>query len=167
MTDGGLQTCKGPLQWPPQLRQALCVKHLIEIEARLYFTSEKHTLEEAESKLNEATPKPKNLPKESSAPTRVQPSRRAREKAVTKIETKTTKRRSVARTGSDIESDRSIAALEKCRTMLAIDLPWEDFSAQLLSGIRQVGRQLRNARLDDEVRALNGYFLVLGMRYGS
>ncbi|KAI1484954.1 hypothetical protein F5X96DRAFT_691570 [Biscogniauxia mediterranea] len=150
MTNGGLQTCKGSLQWLPQLRQALCVKHFIEIETRLYFTSEKHKHDEAESKLKEAALKLKTLNKDSSAPTRVQPSRRAREKAVIKIETQAIKRRNVAKTDPEIESDRNITALAQCREILLIDLPWEDFSARLLSWIRHLGQQLRDTRLDDK-----------------
>ncbi|KAI1496299.1 hypothetical protein F5X99DRAFT_424817 [Biscogniauxia marginata] len=157
MANEGPQAANVPLQWPPQLRQAYCTRHFTETEIRMYFMLENCKFAEVISKLKKEAPKPKKSSKWPSAPTRIQPSRRAREKVITeKVETKktTTKRRNAAQPDTGVDPDRTRAILTQCREILEMNCPWEAFSARLTSRVKRIATRIQDAK--NEQKRPNG-----------
>ncbi|KAI1483199.1 hypothetical protein F4774DRAFT_213859 [Daldinia eschscholtzii] len=118
--------------WPPPLYQAYCKLHFLK-ECSLYHLWETECFE---LKIETHVPKTKKTNKWPTAPTRVQPSRRAREKKLKdKSETPISRQSSPAR---DSKTDGVSNPLEVRREQLRLHLSWPIYKTQLEDRIKQV-----------------------------
>ncbi|KAI1469003.1 uncharacterized protein F4812DRAFT_425419 [Daldinia caldariorum] len=126
--------------WPPPLNQAYCKLHFLK-ECSLY-----HLLENECFKLKVETqvPKAKKTSKWPTAPTRVQPARRAREKnSKDQAGTSTSRQSSPARNSKTNEASNT---LDISREKLLLHLSWPIYKTQLESHIKQVFDRLYGSK---------------------
>ncbi|KAI0017958.1 hypothetical protein F4780DRAFT_562111 [Xylariomycetidae sp. FL0641] len=119
--------------WPPPMFQAYCLTHFV-MECWIYHQEENRKCNTIIEQFRKLVPKPKSIKKPATAPTRVQPSRRAREKhAVPPKEEAEVPQEPLIEVGSEaaLEAQKLIDAVNFVRNRLGLDAPWEEYKDRL------------------------------------
>ncbi|CAJ2504771.1 Uu.00g121650.m01.CDS01 [Anthostomella pinea] len=142
--------------WPPPLYQAYCLDHFL-MECSIYHDEENRKFRIMADQLRILTQMTKKPSKWSAAPTRVQPSRRAREKRANpeaETKTKTIQSQSVSQEDEEeksVEPDPAEAdkGLKVLHERLDLHIPWLDYKEQLYTRVRETSDHL-NAKNEGE-----------------
>ncbi|OTB00458.1 hypothetical protein M426DRAFT_15402 [Hypoxylon sp. CI-4A] len=140
--------------WPPALYQPYCKLHFLK-ECALY-----HLQESEKFKLTKESLKPKRSSKWPAEPTRVQPSRRAREKSnLSRSGTPSSDRDSPVPEASGNRTSASTP--ESLHEKLRLHLPWPVYKTRLEDKIKEISSGL----CEEIPRDSNGVFWGLECRY--
>ncbi|KAI8958850.1 hypothetical protein F5Y11DRAFT_335100 [Daldinia sp. FL1419] len=152
--------------WPPPLYQAYCRLHFLK-ESSLYHLWEN---ERYKLKVEANLPKAKKTRKWPASPTRVQPSRRAREK-ISKYQSEipTSRTGSPRRNPNVANVDEPSNPLDARREQLRLHLPWPIYKTQLEERVNQVVSGLLETKQESadgaEWNCASGVGLYLECRY--